>query len=301
MDDRYIDGKYHESVKAYEGKEKRFAVFILSHGRANDLKTAVMLEKYNYHGDWYVVIDDEDSQEPIYRQKFGRRVLQFNKKEIADRTDTGDMDTDRRVGVFARNKIQEFAHELGYKYHLQLDDDFTAISYRYQEGQRVRHMNCTNLDKLFSVLCDYMDTAPVTWLSLSLSSYYLGGVKSKNWEKKLIPKTMGSFLMRRDHPVWFRMRMNDDITTTILNWHRGNICFSVLDLQVQTPETQSAKGGMTDIYQDNGTYRKSFYSVLCCPSFVKVGKQGITNYRIHHEIEWNNCTPKILNQRWKKT
>ena len=73
-------------------EEKRFAVFILSHGRANDLKTAVMLKKYNYTGDWYVVIDDEDNQADIYKAKFGDRVIQFCKKEIADRTDTGDFE-----------------------------------------------------------------------------------------------------------------------------------------------------------------------------------------------------------------
>ena len=67
-------------------------------------------------------------------------------------------------------------------------------------------------------------------------------------KKKMIPKTMGSFLMRRDKPVWFKMRMNDDITTTLLNWQVGDMCYSIMDLQVQTPPTQSAKGGMTDIY-----------------------------------------------------
>ena len=45
---------------------KDFAVFILSHGRANDIKTVNMLQKYHYTGKWYVVIDDEDDQEQIY-------------------------------------------------------------------------------------------------------------------------------------------------------------------------------------------------------------------------------------------
>jgi len=85
-----------------------------------------------------------------------------------------------------------------------------------------------------------------------------------------------------------------------MEWSKGNPCFSIIDLHVQTPATQTQAGGMTDIYQDNGTYRKSFYSVMCCPSFVVVGKQGISSYRIHHRIDWDHCTPMILNEKWKK-
>lgn len=281
--------------------KKDFAVFILSHGRAYNVKTVKMLKKNNYTGDYYVVIDDEDEMEDLYREEFGEHILQFCKVDYAEKTDTGDTDNDRRVGVFARNAIQDFADELGYKYHLQLDDDFSEIAYRWDNGDgKLGYVNCGNLDKTFEILVEFMEKTPITWLSLSLSSYYLGGVKSKNWQKGLIPKTMGSFLMRRDEKVMFRMRMNDDITTTLLNWQRGKMCFSVLNLMVQTPPTQTEKGGMTEIYTDNGTYRKSFYSVMCCPSFVKVGKQGIKNYRIHHTINWNNCTPMILNEKWKK-
>ena len=107
--------------------------------------------------------------------------------------------------------------------------------------------------------------------------------------------------MRADKKIKFRMRMNDDITTTIDEASRGLLMYSVMYLQVQTPPTQHMRGGMTDIYQDNGTYRKSFYSVRCCPSFVKIAKQGRVNFRIHHKISWNNCRPKLVNEKWKKT
>ena len=282
--------------------EKLFAVFILSHGRANDIKTVDMLKRGNYTGDWYVVIDNEDDQEPIYRQKFGSHILQFDKKAEAEKTDTGDLDDDRRVGVFARNAIQDMAERLGYKYHLQLDDDFTGITFRFPKGDKnkLTNIRCKDLDRLFKAMTDYMDTAPVAWLSFALNSDYLGGTDNKRYQSGLFPKTMGSFLMRADQKVYFRMRMNDDITTCISSWHIGIPNYSVMQLMVETPATQKMKGGMTDIYQDNGTYRKSFYSVMCCPSFVKVGKQGITHFRIHHQIAWNNCAPKVLSPKWRK-
>lgn len=282
--------------------EKEFAVFILSHGRANEIMTVDMLNNGGYTGDWYVVIDNEDNQEPIYRERFKEHVLQFDKKAEAEKTDTGDLDDDRRVGVFARNAIQDMAKEMGYKYHLQLDDDFSGIYFRLPLGikNKLTSIKCKHLDKLFASMCKFMDDCPVTWLSFALSSDYLGGTENKRYKQGLIPKTMGSFLMRADHIVRFRMRMNDDITTCVASWHIGLPNYSVTQLMVQTPPTQEMKGGMTDIYQDNGTYRKSFYSVMCCPSFVTIGKQGIKYFRIHHQIHWNNCAPKVLSPKWRK-
>ena len=96
------------------------------------------------------------------------------------------------------------------------------------------------------------------------------------------------------------MRMNDDITTSLINGMRGKLYYSYLPVEVEVDKTQVQSGGMTDIYQKNGTYRKSFYSVMCCPSCVKVSAMGITDYRIHHTIKWNNAVPKLISQRWCK-
>lgn len=280
--------------------KKDFAIFILSHGRANEIKTVNTLKKGNYTGDYYIVIDDEDDEEEIYREKFGDKVIQFNKKEVADKTDTGDIDNDRRVGVFARNAIQDIAKEMGYKYHLQLDDDFTGFIFRYIKNNKLASCKCKDLDKLFYEVVKYLSETKISVLSFGLSSDYLGGIKSKKYEQGLFRKTMGTFFMKADDVLKFRMRMNDDITTCVLNSIRGKLYYSIAFVQTETPPTQRMKGGMTDIYKASGTYRKSFYSVLCCPSCVKISLMGIKNYRIHHKINWNNCTPKLLNEKWKK-
>lgn len=280
--------------------KKDFAVFILSHGRANEIKTVETLKKGKYTGDWYVVIDNEDDDEEKYREKFGEKIIQFDKKEVADMTDTGDTDDDRRVGVFARNFIQDEAQRRGYKYHVQLDDDFSGFSFRYIENGRLASKKCTDLDKLFYEVVNFQDKTNITALSFGLSSDYLGGIKSDKYNQGLFRKTMGTFFLRSDDIEKFKMRMNDDITTCILNTSKGKLYFSIAYIQTETPPTQKMKGGMTDAYQDNGTYRKSFYSVLCCPSFVKIAAMGIKSFRIHHKINWNNCAPKILNEKWKK-
>ena len=80
-------------------ENKDFAVFILSHGRADTISTYKALRDGGYTGRTYVVIDNEDDQEELYRQKFGDDIIQFDKRDYLEKTDLGDLDTDRRIGV----------------------------------------------------------------------------------------------------------------------------------------------------------------------------------------------------------
>ena len=280
-------------------ENKDFAVFILSHGRADTITTYKALRDGGYTGRTYVVIDNEDDQEDLYRQKFGDDIIQFDKKDYLEKTDLGDLDTDRRIGVFARNFIQDEAKRLGYKFHLQLDDDVHGFTYRFAQGKVLRALHCSHLDEVFSGMVEYMKETPITSLSFALSAYNMGGVDG-SIKDGMTRKTMTTFLMRADDVQYFHMRMNDDITTSLINGMRGKLYYSYLPIEVEVDKTQVKAGGMTDIYQKNGTYRKSFYSVMCCPSCVKVSAMGITDYRIHHTISWNNAVPKLLSERWCK-
>ena len=281
-------------------KSNDFAVFILSHGRADTISTYRALRDSGYTGRTYVVIDNEDDQEDLYRQKFGDDIIQFDKRDYLEKTDLGDLDTDRRIGVFARNFIQDEAKRLGYKFHLQLDDDVHGFGYRFVQDGRLRCVKCNHLDEVFDGMVELMQETSITSLSFGLSSYYLGGAENNNVQEGMIRKTMTTFLMRADDLQYFHMRMNDDITTSLINGMRGKLYYSYLPIEVEVDKTQVKAGGMTDIYQKNGTYRKSFYSVMCCPSCVKVSAMGITDYRIHHTISWNNAVPKLLSERWCK-
>lgn len=280
-------------------ESKDFAVFILSHGRADTITTYKALRDGGYTGRTYVVIDNEDDQEDLYRQKFGDDIIQFDKRDYLEKTDLGDLDTDRRIGVFARNFIQDEAKRLGYKFHLQLDDDVHGFTYRFAQGKVLRALHCSHLDEVLSGMVEYMKETPITSLSFALSAYNMGGVDG-SINEGMIRKTMTTFLMRADDVQYFHMRMNDDITTSLINGMRGKLYYSYLPIEVEVDKTQVKAGGMTDIYQKNGTYRKSFYSVMCCPSCVKVSAMGITDYRIHHTINWNNAVPKLLSERWCK-
>jgi hypothetical protein len=57
---------------------------------------------------------------------------------------------------------------------------------------------------------------------------------------------------------------------------------------------------MSEAYAENGTYVKTFYSIMLCPSFVKVSLMGTEHKRIHHLTNWNNAVPKIIDEKFKK-
>ena len=113
-----------------------FAVFILTHGRADNVVTMRTLQRQGYSGKWYMVIDDEDDMADDYRRNFGEEhVIQFCKQEAVDRTDTMDNQNEHRAIVYARNESYRIARELGLTYFLMLDDDYTSIMFRFGDGK----------------------------------------------------------------------------------------------------------------------------------------------------------------------
>ena len=97
-----------------------FAVFILTHGRADKVVTLKrVLQAGNYTGRWYMVIDNEDDQADAYIKKYGREnVVIFDKQAVDDWTDTADNFHEHRAIIYARNQSFYIAQELGLKYFL---------------------------------------------------------------------------------------------------------------------------------------------------------------------------------------
>ena len=56
-----------------------FAVFILTHGRADNMATAKMLKKTNYTGKIYFIIDNEDEQAERYKSVIEKAAKKHGK------------------------------------------------------------------------------------------------------------------------------------------------------------------------------------------------------------------------------
>lgn len=129
---------------------------------------------------------------------------------------------------------------------------------------------------------------------------FIGGISSKVWKERLSRKAMNTFFCKTSRRFDFIGRINEDVNTYTTRGIKGDLMFTVSSIMMNQLETQSNAGGMTDVYLDSGTYVKSFFTIIVAPSCVKISTMGNKFRRIHHKINWNKCTPKILNEKWKK-
>ena len=278
-----------------------FAVFILSHGRPNNVITLNTLKKCGYTGKWYIVIDNEDSTADEYYKNFGEEhVIMFDKLQIAQTFDTADTFNDRKTIVYARNACFDIANKLGIKYFLELDDDYTGFMHRYIEGQQLRSKITTRLDDIFTMMIDFLNSTGALTVAFVQGGDLIGGLDNNNFHKKILRKAMNSFFCDVDKPFKFIGRVNEDVNTYTLLGQQGKLIMSISEFMLNQKQTQSNAGGMTSTYLDNGTYVKSFYSVMYSPSCVKVAAMGDKHMRMHHQVKWECCTPKILSQKYKK-
>lgn len=281
-----------------------FAVFILTHGRADKVITYNTLRKCGYTGKIYLVIDDMDSQEDLYREKYGDEVIQFNKKLEVEKSDVMDNDDDMRIVLYARNCCHEKASELGLKYFLELDDDYSTFLYRYvgydEKAKKVKLLSksITDFDTIVDEFLEFLEISGAKTVAFAQGGDYIGGATSAN-NKLFMRKAMNSFFCKTDRPFKFLGRINEDVNAYTLLGSRGDLFLTVGQIMLTQMQTQANAGGLTDVYLKYGTYVKSFYTVMCMPSAVKIGVMGDGHERIHHQISWDYCVPKIISGRYR--
>jgi|TARA_R110000751_G_scaffold91_1_gene392 hypothetical protein len=281
---------------------KNFAAFILSHGRANNVITYDTLIKTGYTGDIYIIIDNEDKTAKEYYDKFGDKVVMFDKKKIAKTFDEADNFNDRRAIVYARNACFDIAKDLGIKYFIQLDDDYTTFRFAANDkGEYITSNTAiTKLDKIFEAMLNFYKSTNIHSIAMAQGGDFIGGENSRVFKEKLARKCMNSFICSTDRPFQFVGRINEDVNNYTHKGSLGYLFFTIATVRLEQKQTQSNEGGMTDIYLDNGTYIKSFYSIIFQPSAVTISLMGNKNNRLHHRVNWNATTPVILDEKYKK-
>ena len=216
--------------------------------------------------------------------------------------DEGDNFGDRRAIIYARNACFELAQQIGATHFIELDDDYTYFKFRFDDQLRWHGADVQDLDAVFDMLLDYFNSAPMLTLAIGQGGDYIGGEKATRFNDGIQPmrKAMNSFICSVDRPFQFVGRINEDVNTYVLLGSRGGVFLSILQIGLDQLETQSNSGGMTELYLDAGTYVKSFYTVMYCPSCVVVSAMGTAHRRLHHHIKWRYAVPKILRESVKK-
>jgi hypothetical protein len=279
-----------------------FCVLILTHGRPDKVRTLGSLQRCGYTGPVYLVVDDEDRTLPEYRERHGGKVIVFSKSDIAARFDEADNFNDRRAIFYARNASFEIAASLGFTYFIQLDDDYGPFQFRNGPEDQYGYWIVRDLDQVFSALLDYYRSIQAASICLAQGGDHLGGADSTTNETIATKrKAMNTFICSTERRFPFQGRLNEDVNTYTEGGRRGLLFLTILQLVITQTNTQTSSGGMTEMYLDGGTYRKSFYSVMFAPSCVKVAVMGNDHPRIHHTVDWKTAVPVIVGEEHRKT
>jgi len=285
-------------------ENKDFAVFILTHGRPDNVKTLATLKKCGYTGKIYFIVDNEDKTVDKYMKNFGREsVMVFDKKLMADNVDEGNNFDERRTITHARNACFEIAKQIGITYFIQLDDDYTAFHYRYttKDGNKLHGLLIPDLDRVIGLYLEFYKASNFKSIAFAQGGDFIGGLNNPYVKNRpLLRKCMNSFFCSTERPFQFIGAMNEDVNTYTTEGSRGNLFGTVPMINLVQTATQSNKGGITDMYLKYGTYCKAFTTVMMHPSGVKVSMMNANHVRLHHLIKWINTVPLIIDEKHKK-
>lgn len=278
---------------------ENFAVFILTHGRAENQKTLKTFLDNGYTGKWYLVVDDLDNELELYKELYGSHVLVFDKVKEQKKTDTMTTKVnpdDLKSVLYARNWVQEYAKSKGYKYMLMSDDDHTGVNYRFGEGGKLKSKPIRNFDKVFELYIEYLRCSNSIYaLAFALGGVFIGGLEG--WKNKFYSfGVYGTAFLKTDNFTEFYGIITEDLNASLSDLKLGKLHFSPVELHLMTGEKAKHKGGMTDIYNGN-EYRTAFYPVIAHPDvcYVLEDKKGLSI-----RTNWVKSVPKILSENTKK-
>ena len=279
-----------------------FCIFIISYDRPTNVPTIDSLERYGYTGDWRLVVDHEGDIGP-YTEEYGEdKVIYLDKDGALPELDRGDNLDRRDCNVYARQQMWDLADELGYDYFIVLDDDYTNIQYRFNEQFEYDPEVMRDFDDYIDASIKYLEQAGLDTLCMAQGGDFIGGSEAamaKSVQTKR--KAMNSFLCKTDRPFNFRGTINEDVNTYVRAAQYGKLFLTTNTASIEQETTQQEDGGLTGIYLDQGTYVKSFYTILyspSCASLTKLHDRG--DDRIHHRVEWRNAVPKIVPESTKQ-
>jgi len=280
--------------------KNKFAVFIMVHGRPDNMKTYNTLRNQGYSGKIYLIGDSADNTIGRYEEIYGDELIVFDKIKESKKYDAGDNSGDLRSTMYSANAIFDLAEEKGIEYFSIMCDDYYDFYYALKgtKGKVVPQ----NMNIIFDLMIEYYKTIPAKSIAFAQTGDFIGGVDNGRGAYRFSKrKVMNTFICSTKRRFEFLGRMNEDVTTYVNLGQKGDLFLTIPVIAMGQPDTQKEKKGLTEMYTDNGTYVKSFFSVMYNPSCVKTSMMNANHKRIHHSIKWNNTTPMIINERHKKS
>ena len=279
-------------------------VYILTHGRPDFCfkNTYSSLVRHGFTGQVVYVVDDEDETIEEYKKLPGQVEL-FSKRNLMKEKnfDTFLPHTDElyKAVLYARYASFEIAKRRGDRYFCVMDDDYKWFEVKMHIGQKTLNLYYpSNIDRLMNLTFDLLKSTNASVVAWSQN----GDLLSSRMTYANLRKAMNVFFFDTEKAYDFFGAFNEDVNSYVSSGRSGKLILTVPFILAKQHFTQSVSGGMSDFYEKFGTYVKSFFSVIASPSSVIINRIGETEdtYRIHHNVKWENCAPRILSPDWEQ-
>ncbi len=290
-----------------------FAIIIPSYNRFDVLKkyTLNMLEKYNYDGKWYVVVDDNDPQLEEYKNGIPKEHLFiFNKKEHYNGYDTFYNKKDFNCKLYALDYIQnELVYELNLNFYCIIDDDISNFIIRlpYKNKLLAKKINDIQFNDGLEYHLDFLNDTHYSNVSFCNEMGLFGGVTDNIFIDGYVNKMLSIYLMKVDKPYPFYSIFEEEVNTEYLNGLYGKYVISLPFLFYKGKKFVLSKnrndGGNSELYNTftNTKFLELMTLLMCRPnSIIKIIYNNKNTYGFHYNKDYENIYPKIIDGRWKK-
>lgn len=277
---------------------KDFAIFILTHGRPDNQKTASALYKSGYTGKIYYVVDDEDRTLPQYEIIYGEDVIVFNKENYVQKTDTAEIHPNRNFAVFARNAIEDIAREMGYEYFGMFDDDILKFRYRWEEENKLRSLNVHNMDKVIEYTLDFMEDCNIATMSFGINTNFMPKIELQDFTDSKYRMCFNSYIRNAKFKVDWKLNMWEDVITSVLSNKYGQLWLQSPSIQMDmTAIGKENIGGNSEAYRNVKLLHQLFYTQIACPDcfYIRLSPDKM--------VPWSNykamCN-KLISSKYKR-
>ena len=276
--------------------KKLNTIYIISKGRPW-CRTAKLLESLGYP-EWFIVCGTNDETLPEYKKRWGNKVLVFDWKKETETTDTLDnfgFESMPSGATPVRNATIRISQQRGEKRHWQFDDDYRAFYlYNKQKNKFERIRDGKTLYNEMNVISSFADKA-----NLPNAGFCLTNASFPDSACTVEPRVFNMHNLPSDpeKAQFWRGRMNDDLINAIEVLQKGGREFAFKFLATNMVPSQSEKGGLTDIYKEIGTVRKTAYAVLIAPGAVKL---VIRFGRYHHRVNWDTLKSCVISEKFRR-
>ena len=271
-------------------------VFIPSYHRADNLKTVKYLEKIDYDMKHvYVFIDDEADDRERYKavaKQYGFRLVVFDMTEARKRFDyVHRASVSRRSAGQARNMFQDYAKKKGIERYVVMDDDTKEFQFRVK-GVYMHTASGETVKRTFEMIAEMMRRQRIGLFGVSQTGDFYGSLYLSMMRRKVMNVTFYDtrFIYRGERGV-----QDDDTSQFAGVLNEGLFTGSLADgINLQQTVSATAKGGLTDLYNECKLYNKAMVTPIQYPSAIRAERQVMNGGRIHHRIDYKYLAPRLM-------